>query len=57
MNTKTLTAIIVIAAILLLGGCGCSGYNKMVSLDQNVKVNGEMCRVNTREEPTWCLTW
>ncbi|HEX5023772.1 MAG TPA: LemA family protein [Agriterribacter sp.] len=37
MNTKNLTLIIVIGAILLLGGCGCGGYNKMVGLDQNVK--------------------
>ncbi len=37
MNTKNLTLIIVIGAILLLGGCGCGGYNKMVGLDQDVK--------------------
>lgn len=29
--------IIIIAVILLLGGCGCSGYNSMVNLDENVK--------------------
>lgn len=37
MNSKNLTLIIVIGALLLLGGCGCGGYNKMVGLDQNVK--------------------
>lgn len=37
MNSKTLTLIVIIGVILLLGGCGCSGYNKMVGLDQNVK--------------------
>jgi len=37
MNTKTLTLIVILGVILLLGGCGCSGYNKMVGLDQNVK--------------------
>ena len=37
MNTKTLTLIIIIAAIVLLGGCGCSGYNSLVKLDENVK--------------------
>jgi LemA protein len=34
---KNLSLIIVIGLILLLGGCGCSGYNNMISLDQNVK--------------------
>ncbi len=37
MNTKTITLIVIIGVILLLGGCGCSGYNKIVGLDQNVK--------------------
>jgi LemA protein len=37
MNSKNLGIIIVIGLILLLGGCGCSGYNTMVSQDQNVK--------------------
>lgn len=37
MSTKNLTLIIVVAAILLLGGCGCSGYNSLVKLDENVK--------------------
>lgn len=34
---KNVTLIVVIALILLLGGCGCSGYNKLVTQDQNVK--------------------
>lgn len=37
MNSKNLTLIIVLAAIVLLGGCGCSGYNSMVQLDESVK--------------------
>ena len=37
MKSKNLILIVVIGAILLLGGCGCGGYNKMVGLDQNVK--------------------
>jgi len=37
MNSKNLGIIIVLGLILLLGGCGCSGYNTMVSQDQNVK--------------------
>jgi len=37
MNSKNLGIIIVIGLILLLGGCGLSGYNSMVSQDQNVK--------------------
>jgi LemA protein len=37
MNSKNLILIIVLGAILLLGGCGCNGYNSMVKLDENVK--------------------
>lgn len=37
MKSKNLVLIVIIGAILLLGGCGCGGYNKMVGLDQNVK--------------------
>ncbi|MFT3825302.1 MAG: LemA family protein [Chitinophagaceae bacterium] len=37
MKSRNLVLIVIIAAILLLGGCGCSGYNKMVNLDENVK--------------------
>jgi LemA protein len=37
MKTGNLILIAVIAAILLLGGCGCTGYNSMVKLDENVK--------------------
>ncbi|MFT3945427.1 MAG: LemA family protein [Agriterribacter sp.] len=37
MKSKSLILIVVLGAILLLGGCGCSGYNKMVGLDQDVK--------------------
>ncbi|MBN8787491.1 MAG: LemA family protein [Terrimonas sp.] len=37
MKSKSIVLIVIIGAILLLGGCGCSGYNKMVGLDQDVK--------------------
>jgi LemA protein len=37
MNSKNLGLFIVLGLVLLLGGCGCSGYNSMVSMDQNVK--------------------
>ncbi len=37
MNTRNLTLIVIIGAILLLGGCACSGYNKLVNQDENVK--------------------
>jgi LemA protein len=37
MNSKNLGLIVIIGLILLLAGCGCSGYNTMVSQDQNVK--------------------
>ncbi len=37
MNSKNLIIIIIVGAILLLGGCGCSRYNSMVQEDENVK--------------------
>lgn len=37
MNSRNLILIVVLAIILILGGCGCSGYNSMVTLDENVK--------------------
>ena len=37
MNSKNLGIIVVIGLLLLLGGCGCGGYNTMVNQDQNVK--------------------
>ena len=37
MSTKNLTLIVVVLFILILGGCGCNGYNSMVSLDETVK--------------------
>src|SRR6478736_6762607 len=37
MKSSSLIIIVIVAFILILGGCGCSGYNSMVSLDENVK--------------------
>jgi LemA protein len=37
MKSRNLVLIIVVAVILVLGGCGCNGYNKMINLDENVK--------------------
>ncbi|MFM9908630.1 MAG: LemA family protein [Chitinophagaceae bacterium] len=37
MKSRNLIVIVVIAFVLILGGCGCSGYNSMVGLDENVK--------------------
>ncbi|MBZ5857338.1 LemA family protein [Flavihumibacter profundi] len=37
MNSKNLLLIIILGAILVLGGCACNGYNSMVKLDENVK--------------------
>jgi LemA protein len=34
---KNIGLIVVLVALLLLGGCGCSGYNTMVGQDQDVK--------------------
>lgn len=37
MSTRNIVLIAIGALILLLGGCGCSGYNGLVQKDQNVK--------------------
>lgn len=37
MSTKNITLIIIIAAILLIGGCGCNSYNGLITADQDVK--------------------
>jgi len=37
MSTRNIVLIVIGGLILLLGGCGCSGYNNLVQMDQNVK--------------------
>ena len=37
MNTRNLTLIVVVAVILIFGGCACSGYNGLVNQDESVK--------------------
>jgi LemA protein len=37
MSTRNITLIVIVLAILLIGGCGCSSYNGLVSADQGVK--------------------
>lgn len=37
MKGRNLTLIIILALVLILGGCGCSGYNKLVGQDEAVK--------------------
>ena len=37
MSTKNLTLIVIAALVLLLGGCGCNGYNGLVKADQGIK--------------------
>lgn len=37
MKGRNITLIIILALVLLLGGCGCSGYNKLVGQDEAVK--------------------
>ena len=37
MSTRNLTLIIILAVILLFGGCACTGYNGLVSQDETVK--------------------
>lgn len=37
MRTRNIVLLSILGFILLLGGCGCSGYNGLVQKDQNVK--------------------
>jgi LemA protein len=37
MSTRNLSLIIILAVILIFGGCACSGYNSLVSKDENTK--------------------
>jgi len=37
MKSRNLLLIVVVVFLLILAGCGCRGYNSMVSLDENVK--------------------
>jgi LemA protein len=37
MKTGTLAFIVIVALVLILGGCGCSSYNNLVKGDQGVK--------------------
>src|ERR1700730_13781193 len=37
MNSRNITLIVILAAILLIGGCGCGSYNSLVKADENVK--------------------
>ena len=37
MKGRNITLIIILAIVLLLGGCGCSGYNRLVGKDVEVK--------------------
>ena len=35
--TRNLTLIVILALVLILGGCGCTSYNGLVNVDQSVK--------------------
>jgi LemA protein len=37
MSGRNITLIIILAAILIVGGCGCGGYNTLVGQDESVK--------------------
>jgi LemA protein len=37
MSTRNLTLIVILALVLILGGCGCNSYNGLVTTDQSVK--------------------
>jgi LemA protein len=37
MKSRNVVLIVILGLILILGGCGCNGYNNMVKLDEDVK--------------------
>src|SRR5688572_4335635 len=37
MNSKTLIIVIILAVVVIFGGCGCNGYNSLVKQDESVK--------------------
>ncbi|MFT3933160.1 MAG: LemA family protein [Chitinophagaceae bacterium] len=37
--TRNLTLIVILALVLVLGGCGCTAYNGLVGVDQSVKTS------------------
>lgn len=37
MKTKNLALIVILGAVLILGGCACKGYNGLVNQDESVK--------------------
>lgn len=37
MKSRNLVLIVIVVFVLILGGCGCSGYNSLINSDQNVK--------------------
>lgn len=37
MKTRNLVLIVIVGLIVVLGGCGCSGYNNIIKLDEDVK--------------------
>lgn len=37
MKSKNLTLIVILAAVLIFGGCGCGSYNGLVQQDESVK--------------------
>jgi LemA protein len=46
MSTKNLTLIIILAVILLFGGCACTKYNGLVTSDQGVKTSWSNVETN-----------
>ena len=37
MKSRNLVLIVIVVFVLILGGCGCNGYNSLINSDQNVK--------------------
>jgi LemA protein len=46
MKTKNLALIVIIALVVILGGCGCSSYNGLVKGDQDVKTSWSNVETN-----------
>ena len=55
MKGRNIILIVILALVLILGGCGCSGYNRLVSQDEVVKK--EWANVHTKGVLTLYQTW
>jgi len=57
MKTGTLALIVIVALVLVLGGCGCSSYNNLVRGDQSVKSSWSNVETNFNGAPIFTTAW